>query len=98
VQTGDCRYVGSCQGRAGCENVDYDDCGTVPGCEQVARCAGGSITCASLEDSQCELHPQCRLGEQCRGDADSCGEVKSSGGCSAVPGCFPADTDPAIVD
>ena len=98
VQTGDCRYVGSCQGRPGCENVDYDACAETPGCEQVARCTGSSVTCESLEDSQCELHPQCRLGETCQGEADSCAEVKSSGACTAVPGCFPADTDPAILD
>ncbi|HTV22227.1 MAG TPA: hypothetical protein VMG12_26245 [Polyangiaceae bacterium] len=98
VQTGDCRYVGSCQGRPGCDNLDYDACGETPGCEQVARCSGTSVTCASLEDSQCELHPQCRLGEQCQGDADSCDSLDSSGECSSVPGCFPADTKPVVID
>lgn len=98
VQTGDCRYVGSCQGRKGCENVDYEECDATPGCQQVARCTNGSVTCASLEDSQCELHPQCRLGQECRGEADACAELQSSGECSAVPGCFPADTDPVILD
>jgi hypothetical protein len=98
VQTGPCRYVGSCQGRAGCENVDYQECGETPGCEQVARCTGGSVSCGSLEDSQCELHPQCRLGEACQGDADSCDEVRSSGACASVPGCFPADTEPSVID
>jgi hypothetical protein len=98
VQTGDCQYVGSCIGRDGCENVDYEACGGTPGCQLVPRCAGGSVTCASLEDSQCELHPQCRLGEQCRGGADDCGGIGSSAECSAAPGCFPADTKPAVVD
>lgn len=98
VQTGDCRYVGSCRGRDGCENVDYETCGETPGCEQVARCSGGTISCASLEESQCELHPQCRLGQECRGDADACDELVSSSECSAVPGCFPADTTPSVVN
>jgi hypothetical protein len=98
VQTGDCRYVGSCQGRAGCENVEYELCGETPGCEQVARCSGGSVSCESLDDSQCELHPQCLLGQQCRGNADSCRELDSSSECSAVPGCFLADTEPSVVD
>jgi hypothetical protein len=98
VQTGDCRYVGSCEGRAGCENVDYDTCGETPGCQQVARCIGGSVTCESLDESQCELHSQCRLGEQCQGDADDCTGIGSLSECSAVPGCFPADTRPTVVD
>jgi len=98
IQTGSCRYVGSCQGRPGCENVDYETCGETPGCEQVARCTGGSVTCSSLEESQCELHPQCRLGEACQGDADECRELTSGSACSSVPGCFPADTEPSVVD
>jgi hypothetical protein len=98
VQTGTCRYLGSCTGRAGCENVDYEACGETPGCVQVARCSGDTVECGDMEDSQCELHPQCRLGQECRGNADSCGELGSSSECSAVPGCFPADTEAAIID
>ncbi len=98
VQTGGCRYLGSCTGRAGCENVDYETCGETPGCVQVERCAGDSIACSDLEDSQCELHAQCRLGEECTGSAHACGDIESSSECSAVPGCFPADTKPPIVE
>ena len=98
VQTGDCRYLGSCQGRAGCENVSYADCAETPGCEQVARCAGGSVECSSLDEDQCNLYDQCRFGEQCQGDADDCDSLDSTGACSAVPGCFPADTQPSVVD
>ena len=98
VQTGNCRYLGSCQGRAGCENVDYETCAETPGCEQVARCAGDTVTCSSLEESQCELHPQCRLGQECGGEPDECGELSSGTECSAVPGCFPADTEPSVVN
>jgi hypothetical protein len=98
VQTGGCQLLGSCTGRAGCENVAYDPCGETPGCQQVARCDGDDISCDSLEESQCELHSQCRLGEQCRGEADSCGSIDSSSACSAAPGCFPADTKPSVVD
>ena len=98
VQTGDCRYVGSCEGRAGCENVGYDACAETPGCVQVERCYGGSVSCGELEDSQCELHPQCRLGQECRGEADSCGSLSSSSECAAVPGCYPAETKPSVVD
>jgi len=99
LQTADCRYVGTCEGREGCENIsDFDACGETPGCVQVRRCFGGSVSCADLEDSQCELHPQCRLGEECRGTATECGDLVSSEECSSVPGCFPADTKPAVVD
>lgn len=98
VQTGGCRYLGSCTGRVGCENVEYEACGMTPGCQQVARCAGDGVQCGDLEDSQCELHPQCRLGEECRGTADACDSLGSSSECSAVPGCFPADTQPSVVD
>jgi hypothetical protein len=99
IQTGNCRYVGSCEGRAGCENVEYTACGETPGCTQVPRCSGSSVVaCSSLEESQCELHPQCRLGEQCQGSADSCGGIGSDSECSATPGCFSADTKPSVVD
>jgi hypothetical protein len=98
VQTGGCRYLGSCTGRAGCENVEYEACGETPGCNQVARCAGEGVSCTDLESSQCELHPQCRLGEECSGSADACDELGSSSECSSVPGCFPADTSPSVVD
>jgi hypothetical protein len=98
VQTGGCRYLGSCTGRAGCENVEYEACGETPGCVQVARCAGDGVTCSDLEDSQCELHPECFLGESCVGSADSCASLGSTAECRSVPGCFPADTKPAVVD
>jgi hypothetical protein len=99
VQTPGCEYLGSCIGRAGCENVEYDACGETPGCQQVARCGGDdAIECDSLEESQCELHPQCRLGQRCEGDADDCGSLDSSSECSAAPGCFPADTKPSVID
>lgn len=99
LQTADCRYVGTCEGREGCENIaDFDVCGETPGCVQVRRCFGGSVSCGDLENSQCELHPQCRLGDECRGTAVDCGDLASSDECSSVPGCFPADTKPAVVD
>jgi hypothetical protein len=103
VQTGECEYLGSCTGRAGCENVEYEACGETPGCQQVARCgvrgdAAPFVTCDSLEESQCELHPQCRLGQQCEGEPDDCGSLDSGSQCSATPGCFPADTQPSVVD
>lgn len=98
LQTADCRYVGSCEGRDGCENVDFDTCGETPGCIQVRRCFGGSVSCEDLEASQCELYPECRLGEECRGEPDDCSDLGSGSACSAVPGCYPADTRPAVVD
>jgi hypothetical protein len=98
VQTGDCRFVGTCEGREGCAAVPYDACAETPGCVQVRSCIGGSVSCGDLEDSQCELHPQCRLGDECRGSADGCGELSSSTECAAVPGCYPADTKPSVVD
>jgi hypothetical protein len=97
LQTDGCRYLGSCDGREGCSAVDFDTCAETPGCQQVRRCAGGSVACADLDDSQCELYPQCRLGEACQGTADSCHDLGSRSECSAVPGCFPDDTEPSVV-
>ena len=96
LQTG-CRYVGSCDGAAGCTQLTFDVCGTTPGCVQVRRCFGGSVSCGSLDDSQCELYEQCVLGSRCTGSADSCGDLDSTSACLDVPGCYAADTKPAVV-
>jgi hypothetical protein len=98
LQTGDCRYVGSCAGEAGCSQVAFDVCADTPGCVQVRRCYGGSVTCGSLADSQCELYPQCQLGQECRGSATDCGDLDSRVSCLQAPGCFSADTEPSVVD
>lgn len=97
VQTEGCRYVGTCEGRAGCENVTFDVCGETPGCVEVRRCFGGSVECGDMEESQCELYPECHLGQECRGTADDCGDLGSGAQCSRVPGCFVADTEPSVV-
>lgn len=98
VQTAGCMYLGSCDGRAGCSNLDYDTCGTTSGCVQVRRCGGAGVACSNLEDDLCELYPQCARGQECRGSALACGELESSAACNDVPGCLPADTEPAVVD
>lgn len=98
AQTPGCTYLGSCAGRAGCENVGFEECAETPGCQQVRRCGGGDVGCEGLEDDQCELYPECRLGDECRGTADACEDLGSSAECSAAPGCFPADTRPALLD
>lgn len=98
LQTPGCRYVGSCEGAEGCEDNDFDSCGTAPGCVQVRRCFGGSLTCAGLDRDLCELYPECRLGEECRGSAASCADLASTAVCQDVPGCFVADTEPSVVD
>jgi hypothetical protein len=98
VQTGDCRYVGSCEGAEGCEAFTFDACATAPGCVQVRRCFGTEVSCSSLEDSQCELHPQCSLGRECGGSASSCSDLDSTAACLDSPGCFSADTEPSVVD
>lgn len=98
LQTTGCRYVGSCDGDAGCSAIaDFDTCGVTPGCVQVRRCFGGSLSCSSLEDSQCELYSQCTLGSRCVGSADSCGALESAAACLDVPGCYSADTKPPVV-
>jgi hypothetical protein len=97
-QTGDCRFVGSCEGAEGCGSIDFDVCTDTPGCVEVRRCSGTSVTCASLGDDQCELYPQCRLDAECRGSAAPCNDLASRTACSDVPGCFPADTEPSVVD
>jgi hypothetical protein len=98
LQTPGCRYVGSCDGGPGCNQIaDFAQCGTTPGCTQVRRCFGGSISCDSLDDSQCELYSQCVLGSRCVGSADSCGNLESAGSCLDVPGCYSADTKPSVV-
>lgn len=97
-QTPGCRYVGSCEGAEGCADLDFDDCGSTPGCVEVRRCYGGSLTCASLERDLCELYPECRLGEECGGAAFPCNDLSSTAQCLDVPGCFPADTEPSVVD
>lgn len=98
LQTEGCRYVGSCEGGAGCEALDFGTCANTAGCVQVRRCYGGSVSCAKLEDSQCELYPECRLGEECRGTAKDCSDLSSTASCLDVPGCFSADTEPSVVD
>lgn len=97
LQTG-CRYVGSCDGEPGCSSIaNFDTCGATPGCMQVRRCFGGSYSCDSFDDSQCELYAQCTLGSHCRGSADSCGDLESASSCLEVPGCYSADTKPPVV-
>ena len=98
LQTPGCRYVGSCEGADGCEELDFDACGGTPGCVVVRRCFGGSLTCASLERDLCELYAECRLGEECGGSAAPCNDLESTAQCLNVPGCFTADTEPSVVD
>lgn len=98
VQTQGCRYVGSCEGGDGCEELGFEACGTAPGCQQVRRCIGGTLSCADLEDDLCELYPECQLGRECRGSAAACNDLASSAECLEVPGCFAADTEPSVVD
>jgi hypothetical protein len=98
IQTGDCRYVGSCEGVEGCETTAFEACATAPGCVQVRRCYGTGVTCANLDDSQCELYAQCELSEECRGSAAPCGDLDSNASCLDAPGCFPADVTPPVVD
>jgi hypothetical protein len=97
LQTG-CRYVGTCEGREGCGSIEFESCADTPGCEEVRRCYGTTVTCASLGDDQCELYPQCRLGQECRGTAAPCNDLSSPRSCLEVPGCFPADTEPSVTD
>jgi len=97
LQTG-CRYIGTCEGEAGCATLSFETCGTTAGCVQVRRCYGSNVRCASLEESQCELYPECALGSRCQGSAASCDEVSTTSACLDVPGCFPADTTPSVVD
>jgi hypothetical protein len=96
IQTGDCRYVGSCEGVEGCDTTPFEACATAPGCVQVRRCYGTDLTCANLDDSQCELYAQCELGEECRGSAADCGDLDSNAACLDAPGCFPADVTPSV--
>jgi hypothetical protein len=98
LQTNGCRYVGTCEGPAGCEERSYSDCVNGPGCLQVERCYGGSVSCNSLEDSQCELYAECALSQRCQGSATTCNELDSTSACIDVPGCYPADTTPSVVD
>ena len=98
VQTAGCRYLGSCTGAEGCSGLMYEVCAMTPGCVQVRRCGGAGVRCNQLEDSQCELYPQCALGEECLGSATACGDLGSTAACYDVPGCYPADTTPAVVE
>lgn len=96
IQTGDCRYVGSCEGVEGCDSTPFEACATAPGCVQVRRCYGTDVTCANLDTDQCELYAQCELGEECRGSAAACGDLESNAACLDAPGCFPANVTPSV--
>lgn len=98
VQTAGCRYLGSCDGAEGCEDLGYEQCPTVAGCVQVRRCGGSGVRCSDLEDSLCELYPQCARGSECTGSARPCEELGSATECYSVPGCVLADTTPAVVE
>jgi hypothetical protein len=98
VQTAGCRYLGSCDGAEGCEELGYEQCARVPGCVQVRRCGGSGVRCSDLEDSLCELYPQCSRGSECVGSARPCEDLGSTTECYSVPGCVPADTTPAVVE
>jgi len=98
VQTAGCRYLGSCDGVEGCEDVGYDECADTPGCVQVRRCGGSGVRCSALEDSLCELYPQCTRGSECTGSATACADLDSTSACYSVPGCVPADTTPSVVE
>jgi hypothetical protein len=96
LQTG-CRYVGSCDGADGCQDLKYEECGMTQGCMQVRRCIGAGVRCGTLEESQCELYSQCTRGSECIGTATKCSDLDSSSACLDVPGCYPADTKPSVV-
>jgi hypothetical protein len=98
VQTAGCRYLGSCDGADGCEDLSYDECPGTAGCVQVRRCGGAGVRCSELEDSLCELYPQCARGSECIGTPTACEDLGSTGACYSVPGCVPADTTPAVVE
>lgn len=96
-----CRYVGTCEGLAGCEGIEFELCGTTRGCTQVRRCYPGefeAFRCEDLEDSQCELYSQCTLGSRCTGSAVPCEDLPSTAACIDAPGCLPADTTPSVID
>lgn len=97
-QTSGCRWVGQCDGVAGCGDRDYETCEDQVGCTKVRRCFGDGTTCEGTERTQCELYPQCTLGASCLGEALQCEDLGSTAQCNSVPGCFAADTSPAILD
>lgn len=98
LQTPGCRYVGSCEGAEGCSRLEFEVCGQTEGCLQVRRCYGDGTRCEDLEDSLCELYPECALTQRCTGSAISCGDLDTESQCLSVPGCFPADTTPSVVE
>jgi hypothetical protein len=102
-QTPGCELLANCDGirddGAGpaCELLAAPQCRTTPGCQYNVSCTGGVTSCEALDRDTCPLYPQCGFQSQCTGSADSCGDVTNVDQCRQVPGCYPADTDPAIV-
>lgn len=97
-QTPGCTWVGQCGGASGCGDRSYDSCEEQEGCIKVRRCYGEGTTCEGTESSQCELYPQCALGSVCSGEALECEDLGSTSQCNSVPGCYAADTTPAILE
>ena len=104
-----CQQTPGCELLANCDGVREDggspvcsllaaaECRQTAGCQYNVSCTGRGSACADLDSDICELYPQCGFQSQCVGNADSCGDVTNIEQCRQVPGCYPADTDPAIV-
>ncbi len=97
-QTSGCTWSGLCEGVEGCRQRSYDECEAMEGCNQVRFCFGDGTRCEALEDSQCGLYPQCGNESVCQGAAMACEDIGSRPQCARVPGCFPAETTPSVVD
>lgn len=97
-QTAGCTWVGQCQGVDGCSERSFSECEDQVGCQEVRRCFGEGTRCEGMADSQCELYPQCAISSVCGGNAIQCDNLGSTAQCNTVPGCFAADTSPAILD
>lgn len=97
-QTPGCTWVGQCDGLAGCSDRSYTECEDQPGCNQVRRCYGDGTRCEGMADDQCGLYPQCEVSSVCSGGAVQCEDLGSVAQCNTVPGCYAADTSPALLD
>jgi hypothetical protein len=102
-QTPGCELLANCDGvpdddgAPACNTLQAAQCRQTPGCQYNVSCTGGVTSCEDLDSDTCGLYPQCGIQTRCVGRADSCADVTNIEQCSAVPGCYPADTDPAIV-
>jgi hypothetical protein len=101
-QTPGCELRGRCEGERAdgetpaCGQLAATPCRSTAGCQYVVSCVGPGTSCEDLEQDVCGLY-QCAFDSACGGRADDCGDVTTVEQCRQVPGCYPADTDPAIV-